>query len=133
MNLKTSNNSVVCVETMPEYLRESHRAAGNWGRYPGNGAERTWVSPSEASAIVAADADGYAHVVRTISAGDRVEGGRPGTDEYDTGTVMYVIKKDDERFGHYADASWVMVGWDSGVQTPTDPAEIRPLAARGED
>lgn len=30
----------VVVETMPEWLRASHEAAGNTGRYPGNGAVR---------------------------------------------------------------------------------------------
>jgi hypothetical protein len=31
------------IEYMPEHLRSSHRAAGNSGRYPHNGAERVYV------------------------------------------------------------------------------------------
>ena len=31
---------LVVAETMPDHLRDSHRAAGNWGSYPHNGAER---------------------------------------------------------------------------------------------
>ena len=53
----------VVVETMPEYLRESHRAAGNWGRYPANGAERHRVTRAEAEQIVEADTYGYARIV----------------------------------------------------------------------
>lgn len=53
----------VTVETMPDYLRASHRAAGNWGRYPVNGACRYLVHRDEAAALVDADEDGYAHVV----------------------------------------------------------------------
>jgi hypothetical protein len=48
---------------MPDYLRGSHQAAGNWGVYPHNGAVRERVSPEEAKEIVAADPDGYAHIV----------------------------------------------------------------------
>jgi len=53
----------VMLETMPDYLRGSHRAAGNWGVYPHNGAMRERVSRVEAEAIVAADTDGYDHIV----------------------------------------------------------------------
>lgn len=35
------------IETMPDHLREIHRAAGNWGNYPANGAERRVVDESE--------------------------------------------------------------------------------------
>lgn len=52
------------IETMPDWLRESHRAAGGFGRYPANGAERRIVHPDEAEAIVEADGDGYDHIVR---------------------------------------------------------------------
>lgn len=31
---------LVLVERMPEHLRASHEAAGNWGQYPLNGAKR---------------------------------------------------------------------------------------------
>lgn len=54
---------MVTVETMPDHLRGSHRAAGNWGTYPMNGAERSVVSRPEADAIVEADEDGYDHIV----------------------------------------------------------------------
>ncbi len=54
---------LVCLETMPEQHRSSHRAAGNWGQYPRNGAERRWVASSEADEIVAADEDGYDNIV----------------------------------------------------------------------
>ena len=59
----TNLTTTVIVETMPEHLRSSHRAAGNWGVYPLNGAERTRVSSDEADEIVEADEDGYAHIV----------------------------------------------------------------------
>lgn len=36
----------VLVEWMPEYLRASHEAAGNWGRYPHNGAVRLRLESS---------------------------------------------------------------------------------------
>ncbi len=54
----------VTIETMPEHLRASHRAAGNWGVYPHNGAERREIEESEAENEIAADPDGYAHVVK---------------------------------------------------------------------
>lgn len=53
----------VIVETMPVHLRASHRAAGNWGQYPINGATRSRVDIDEAEAIVDEDADGYDHVI----------------------------------------------------------------------
>lgn len=53
----------VLVETMPDHLRASHRAANNWGLWPANGAERRWVGPELADHIVRNDPDGYARVV----------------------------------------------------------------------
>lgn len=53
----------VWVETMPDHLRASHRAAGNWGVYPHNGAERRLVEADDAEEIVEADPDGYARIV----------------------------------------------------------------------
>lgn len=53
----------VVIETMPDFLRQRHREARNWGVYPHNGAERSVVSAEEAEDIVAADEDGYDHVV----------------------------------------------------------------------
>ncbi len=64
----TSKTDYVIVETMPDYLRESHRQAGNWGRYPHNGAVRTRVSRAEAEEIVAADPDKYAEIIEAIDA-----------------------------------------------------------------
>lgn len=57
-----SDDDMVTIEEMPNHLRGSHRAAGNWGRYPHNGATRREVSREEADEIVAADADGYDHI-----------------------------------------------------------------------
>lgn len=54
---------VVTVETMPDCFRASHRAAGNWGRYPQNGACRERMPRVDAEQIVADDEDGYAHIV----------------------------------------------------------------------
>jgi len=60
----------VIVETMPAHLRSSHRAAGNWGQYPHNGAERKIMSRYEAGELVAADGDEYDHIVRDAKATD---------------------------------------------------------------
>lgn len=54
----------VTVEFMPEHLRESHRQAGNWGRYPHNGAVRIRVGPECAEDLI--DADEYTHEVGLI-------------------------------------------------------------------
>lgn len=59
----TKKTGLVTVEMMPEYLKGAHRAARNWGVYPHNGAFRERVSREEADKIVAADPDGYAHIV----------------------------------------------------------------------
>lgn len=60
----------VVIETMPEHVRGSHRAAGNWGVYPHNGAERHVVERAEADEIVAADEDGYDHIVDGADVGE---------------------------------------------------------------
>lgn len=44
----------VVIEWMPAYLRESHRAAGNAGVYPHNGALRLRVHP-DCAALLAED------------------------------------------------------------------------------
>jgi hypothetical protein len=54
------------IETMPDCHRESHRAARNWGRYPGNGAERRIVTEAE---LPADDAE-YDHVIREATERD---------------------------------------------------------------
>lgn len=56
-------DDTVTIETMPDHLRGSHRAAGNWGLYPHNGAERSDVSRDEAEEIIESDPDSYAHIV----------------------------------------------------------------------
>lgn len=53
----------VVVETMPDHLRGSHRAAGNFGSYPHNGAERKIMARSDAYLVIENDPDGYAHIV----------------------------------------------------------------------
>ena len=57
------SDDMVTVETMPDYLRESHRAAGNWGEWPMNGARRNEMTREEAEEIIEADPDGYARIV----------------------------------------------------------------------
>jgi hypothetical protein len=49
------------------------------------------------------------------SVGDRVEGGAPGTEDYDTGVV------------HEVEDGRVRVGWDSGVSTWAGQDELRAL------
>jgi len=58
-----ANEDDVTLEEMPDHLRSSHRAAGNWGSYPHNGATRRRCSREEAEEIVAADEDEYDHIV----------------------------------------------------------------------
>lgn len=57
---------LVVLEEMPGWARARHRAAGNWGAYPRNGAHRRLCDPDEAAEAVATDADGYAHVVGLV-------------------------------------------------------------------
>lgn len=54
------------IETMPDHLRASHRAARNWGVYPHNGAERRVVGADE---LPDENAE-YDHVVREATARD---------------------------------------------------------------
>lgn len=54
----------VVVEIMPEYLRESHEAARNRGRYPHNGSERAIV---DRSSVVE---DEWERIVRTATPED---------------------------------------------------------------
>lgn len=60
------NANKYLIETMPEWLRDSHRAAGNWGCYPHNGAERRIVDESE----LPEEGDEYDHVIREATAAD---------------------------------------------------------------
>jgi hypothetical protein len=68
-----TKTTTVIVETMPEHLRSSHRAAGNWGSYPVNGATRERLDLDEAEEIVEADEDGYDHIVEgtELTAGEK--------------------------------------------------------------
>ena len=52
----------VLVEVMPAHYRESHRAAGNWGQFPFNGAVRMLVDEAEAEALLD-DPDGYNRIL----------------------------------------------------------------------
>jgi len=54
---------LVLFEDMPRHLRESHRAAGNWGKYPHNGATRSLLGRDEAESLVDEDLDCYSHIV----------------------------------------------------------------------
>ena len=52
----------VIMETMPEWLRASHRAAGNWGTYPHNGAQRAIMLRDDAEDVIDHD-DEYDHTL----------------------------------------------------------------------
>lgn len=59
---------LVLVEIMPEYLAASHEAAGNYGRYPDNGAVRYLATREAAEELCEGSA--YDHVVRDASEAD---------------------------------------------------------------
>lgn len=63
-----TTEDLVLVERMPEWMRGSHRAAGNWGLYPANGAERCIMTRAEAEALV--NGDEYDHIVRDATERD---------------------------------------------------------------
>ncbi len=46
-------DDLVTIEWMPEHLRASHEAAGNWGSYPANGAKRLRCCPACAEMLQA--------------------------------------------------------------------------------
>jgi hypothetical protein len=48
-------DNLVVVETIPEYLRASHAAAGNSGVWPGNGAQRIVMDRGDAEELVEHD------------------------------------------------------------------------------
>ena len=50
------------VEWMPSYNRASHEAAGNRGRYPGNGSFRIQMTPACAESIIE-DSHGWAAII----------------------------------------------------------------------
>lgn len=104
--------TIALVETMPECHRASHRAAGNFGTYPHNGAQREWMPQS---AVEIDDADEYDHIVRTL---DLVLGMRVvaecGVDE----------DSDEGRIAELSEDGSMLVAWDSGVSTPVCLDEI---------
>jgi hypothetical protein len=61
---------LVILETRPDWCRDSHRAARNWGVYPHNGATRSLVTRDQAEMYVAEDPDGYARIVRDATPAD---------------------------------------------------------------
>lgn len=54
-------DELVTVEIMPEQHRGSHRACGNWGVYPHNGATRERMTRVEAEELC--EGDEYNHIV----------------------------------------------------------------------
>jgi len=79
MTSATTYADPVVVERMPDHLRDSHRAAGNWGIYPHNGAERviveradteSWCYDAEADSHSGIEADEYDHIVRDAAPAD---------------------------------------------------------------
>lgn len=57
----------------------------------------------------------WRHGVFDFDIGDRVEGGHPDTEDYDTGRVVAL------------DGGAAIVAWDSGVRTKTHMSELRCL------
>lgn len=53
--------------------------------------------------------------VAVLAEGDEVEAGKPGTEDYDTGTVLEI------------DGDRAFIGWQSGVQTWAQIADLRAL------
>lgn len=62
-NITRDLSDLVVLEYMPDYIRGSHRAAGNWGSYPHNGAKRCVVDHVTAEELVNDDSDGYNSIV----------------------------------------------------------------------
>jgi hypothetical protein len=66
-----SAEDMVVVQWMPEYLRESHAAAGNSGCWGHNGSERVAVERSCASLLIEGDGDypgdSWAHTVAGVN------------------------------------------------------------------
>jgi hypothetical protein len=59
----------VIVETLPKWTRESHKAAGNSGSYPGNGADRVRMLRNQAEVEVEADPE-WTSILRGCRRGD---------------------------------------------------------------
>jgi len=63
----SKNEELVVLESMPAQHRSSHRAAGNFGVYPHNGAVRYVMPRVEAEEITDSDTDEYDHIVRVAT------------------------------------------------------------------
>lgn len=63
--MSTTTTSIAIIEVMPDHLRASHQAAGNWGQYPHNGAERMVIDAEDVGDYVSDD-DEYDHVVCVV-------------------------------------------------------------------
>lgn len=92
-------------ETMPDHLRSSHRAAGNWGSHPHNGAVRAWSPDPDLY-----DDGEYDSIVREaevpFSDSARIKTVGLSEEDSDTGRIYC-----------YIDPETVRVGWDSGIVT----------------
>jgi hypothetical protein len=73
-------------------LRRLAQASGDWRRV------RDRITPA-----------------RDFAEGTRVEGGEPGTDDYDTGRIVLI------------DSDRALVAWDTGVRTWANLEDLRPL------
>ncbi len=105
----------VIIETMPEHLRESHKAAGNWGRYPANGAVRECMARADAEIAVATDPDGYARIVRDATDADLrsrglfacvvrwSNGHEESADNYEEAKDLVRAQRPDAAIGHDGD------------------------------
>lgn len=60
------------LEIMPTAVRESHRAAGNAGIYPHNGAVRLLADRADAEAVVETDGE-WSRIVRDARPGDAAD------------------------------------------------------------
>lgn len=80
MSYHQSNEPLFVVEVMPESLRDDHRKANNWGRYPHNGAIRMVCTEAEASELC--DGDEYNEIIREASLEDE-----RGMRRYDGGAI----------------------------------------------
>lgn len=114
MSDKESDDDLVVLETMPDWLRESHRKANNWGQWPVNGAQREVMRRADAEEIAESDEDGYDHIVRVATSRDR--------NGMDAGTLARALFRDDmdradetpvERNGYKAFDGWLQAAKDA--------------------
>ena len=62
------SGTLLLIETMPAHLVASHKAAGNFGVFPANGAERSLVDAADVDTYLTDNS--YDHVVRVATARD---------------------------------------------------------------